>query len=596
MSSHFRNRGRRIWRKLLGTGDPPERVARGLAAGIFAAAFPLPGIHVPLCLVFAWLVRANKAAALAGQAVSNAATLLPLACLQFRIGSLLWPGEAAAGERALALLRKVNEDYWAWGAPLASLDKIGPALASAGVAVLGPLALGVLVTGVAAAVCSYAVSLTALTVFYGYRLRRRIERGLGPQVLHGHFAVPESGAAEAPDRAAVMRYAMAKAHVVAPSVKLLTDGKQAYPEMLAAIEGAEKSVDLETYILRADSIGRQFAAALCGAAARGVTVRLLYDGVGCLGLPEEYTAGLLSAGVKVAVYRPLHLLWFTHIGSMNRRDHRKILVVDENTAFTGGLNIGDEYAANESGGAGWRDTHCRIDCPETARQLRALIELAWRRAEQLTPPPKAHEPPAVKRISAGGATGRGECAATSADVPVWVLSNKDLLKRIQVRQTYLRAIRRAQRYILIENAYFIPDRRIRRALRNAVKRGVAVGVVVPMYSDLRIVALASRALYSELLASGVRLFEYPVNMLHCKAAVIDDVWLVVSSYNLDHRSLLHNLEAGVLMLDRRLAQAMRTQILGDIARCKEVTLELHTARSWHQALAEALAYQLRYWL
>jgi cardiolipin synthase len=297
-------------------------------------------------------------------------------------------------------------------------------------------------------------------------------------------------------------------------------------------------------------------------------------------------------------------LWLKGIGALNRRDHRKILVVDESIAFTGGLNIGDEYAAKEDGGAGWRDTHCRVDCPETSRQLLALTEAAWWRAEQLsspaTPPAGTDSVPQSSRIVASpnlGAAGTDTASpAVSTGVPVQVLNNREFLKRIRVRQAYLRAIRRAKCYILIENAYFIPDRRIRRALRNAVKRGVAVAVVVPMYSDVPIVALASKALYGELLSSGVRLFEYPVSMLHCKAAVIDDVWLVVSSYNLDHRSLLHNLEAGVLVLDRALAHAMRKRIVADIELCQEITPELHAAQPWNRALKQVLAYQLRYWL
>jgi len=599
MPSRFRNRLRRAFRRLLGTGDPPERVARGLAAGILAAAFPLPGLQVPLSLLFAWLVRGNKLAALAGQTVSNAFTALPLAYAQFRVGSVLWPGSATNAEQARCLLWSIRE-CWSWSAPLESLGNLGAAWLSLGGQVLGPLALGVFVTGAGATVLSYAASLTALTVFHAYRLRRKVERGLRPQAHGERFVLPESGVDETDDKASAMRYALyPDTYVQAQSVKLLVDGRQAFPEMLAAISNAEKSVDMETYILRSDRTGRHFADALAGAASRGVKVRLLYDGVGCLGLPQEYIDGLLSSGVRVAVFRPLRSLWLKGLGALNRRDHRKILVVDESIAFTGGLNIGDEYAAKEDGGEGWRDTHCRLESPEVARQLLALIEVAWPRADEFPAPAEAPETRIAVRESGGQAIAKaasGPCAAASTDVPVQVLNNRDLFKRIRVRQTYLRAIKRARRYILLENAYFIPDRRIRRALRNAVRRGVVVGVVVPMYSDLPIVALASRALYGELLASGVRLFEYPVSMLHCKAAVIDDVWVVVSSYNLDHRSLLHNLEAGVLLLDRTLAQAMREQIVTDIERCREVTFELHAARAWNRALTEALAYQLRYWL
>ena len=185
---------------------------------------------------------------------------------------------------------------------------------------------------------------------------------------------------------------------------------------------------------------------------------------------------------------------------------------------------------------------------------------------------------------------------TCNDALVQVLGNKEFLQRMRLRRAYLHAIRRARRYILIENAYFIPDRGIRRALYRAVKRGVVVSAGVAMYSDVKVVAMASRALYSELLSNGVRLFEYPHSMLHSKVAVIDDAWSIVSSYNLDHRSLRHNLEAGVLIVNRPFAVALREQILSDIRESREVTPEFHDARPWEQVLMETLAYQGRYWM
>ena len=139
-------------------------------------------------------------------------------------------------------------------------------------------------------------------------------------------------------------------------------------------------------------------------------------------------------------------------------------------------------------------------------------------------------------------------------------------------------------------------RGIRRALYQAVKRGVTVVVVIAQTSDVRVAKMASKALYNELLAGGVRIFEYPLSMIHSKIAVIDDVWSMVGSYNLDHRSLLLNLEVGVLLIDKPFTAAMREQILKDIANSEEVTKESHAARSWNEALFESLAYQARYWL
>jgi cardiolipin synthase len=125
---------------------------------------------------------------------------------------------------------------------------------------------------------------------------------------------------------------------------------------------------------------------------------------------------------------------------------------------------------------------------------------------------------------------------------------------------------------------------------------VAVAVAVAMHSDVPLVAMASRALYSELLAGGVRIYEYPISMLHSKVAVIDDLWAIVGSYNLDHRSLRHNLEGGLLTLDKPFATALRSQIMIDLAHCREVRRHAHETRPWNRALSEVLAYQLRYWL
>jgi cardiolipin synthase len=608
MRYRLRIRLRRIARKVLHTGDPPERVARGLAAGVMGAAFPLPGLQIPISLLFAWIARGNKAVSILPQFISNAGTMLPLAYLQFRLGARLWPGRAAEVEEALSGLKDAA-NAWTWSAPAASVRELGRAVGALGTDALGPLLVGVLVSGAVLAVATYFVSLIGLSIYQGYRLRWRAAHGIGLHPPKGHFAVAQPVTGMPTDVVTALRYVYdPEEFVEAERVKLLVDGREAYPEMLAAIGAARESVDLETYILQADVTGHRFAAALMAAALRGVKTRLLYDGVGSLGLPAEFVDGLLMAGVQTAVYRPVSRFLRLGLMRMNRRDHRKILVVDGKIAFTGGLNIGDEYAAEEDGGGGWRDTHVRVDGEAPARALARVFESTWARAdmqagtaavsaERAQPAePRAPAAKAVETVAPRTPSGRLDLPEVSERVPLQVLSNREFLQRWRVRRAYLHAIRRAKRYILIENAYFVPDRRIRRALQKAVRRGVAVGVVVAERSDLPIVAMASRALYGELLASGVRLFEYRPSMLHCKAAVIDDVWSVVASYNLDHRSLMHNLEAGVLLLDRNFALRLRHQIVTDIEHSREVTLQAHKARPWDDALLETLAYQARYWL
>ncbi|HOI56358.1 MAG TPA: phosphatidylserine/phosphatidylglycerophosphate/cardiolipin synthase family protein [Phycisphaerae bacterium] len=386
--------------------------------------------------------------------------------------------------------------------------------------------------------------------------------------------------------------------VPADSVRLLVNGAAAYPEMLGAIAGARSRIDMETYILRDDRAGRMFQEALCLAAARGVRVRLLYDWLGSLSLPRQFVEPLVEAGVEVAAYHPLILR--RPVWALNKRDHRKMLIVDERASFTGGLNIGDEYAPASQGGQGWRDTHLRLDGTEVARAMTDLFGYAWRRA---TPYPASLN----RRGRAGwalrrGLAGRSRAAAPrgqdapAAGIPVSILGNEVLRYRRRIHHAYLRSIRAARHYILIENAYFIPNRAVRQALIQAARRGVFVGVVVSAHSDVPITAYATRATFDELLAGGVHLFEWPISVMHAKTAVIDDAWSIVGSYNFDHRSLLHQLECVAVVADEALAAGLRDQTLEDLSHCREITREAHRARPWWRQALERLAYLLRHWL
>ncbi|MFH0938027.1 MAG: DUF2062 domain-containing protein [Planctomycetota bacterium] len=590
---------RRFARRMISSDPSPERTARGIAAGFFAAAFPLPGLQIPLSLFVAWLARGNKIVAIFPQFISNAGTMLPLAYLQYLIGAKFWPNATMDTTTALASLQSVL-DAWAWTTPIDSLSLIGNALGNLSRNVLGPLLLGVFITGLALAFLAYPISLIALTYFQNYRWRARMARN-GVRHTPPLQLPPSVGAIEADP---VSRYAVRQATLLrADGLKLLVDGRQAYPEMLNSIQSARQTVNLETYLLRDDQIGRRFAAALSAAAERGVRTRLLFDGVGAMGLPYEYIAGLLRTGVRVAVYRPLSKFWRIGLSSLHRRDHRKILLVDEQIGFTGSLNISDNCAPREEGGGEWRDTHLRLDGAVPVRQLGKLFEATWELADEYLAGSANQRPvvaPLVSNVilnpTPSPASDSTTPAYTSRGALIQILNNKEFLNRVRLRRAYIQAIRNASRYILIENAYFIPDRNIRRALYHAVKRGVVVAVVVTLHSDVQIAAMASRSLYSELLAEGVRLYEYPLSMLHSKAAVIDDVWAIIGSYNLDHRSLLHNLEVGVLALDRRFCEVLRDQILANIMKCHEVTRELHAMQTWNTILLHKLAYQLRYWL
>ena len=363
-------------------------------------------------------------------------------------------------------------------------------------------------------------------------------------------------------------------------VQPLVGGQQAYPQMLAAIAGATKHVHFEIYILLDDRVGLEFRDALIERARAGVAVRMLYDSLGSFGLGESFLGPLREAGAEVLEYAPL-FPWRRQFG-LNKRDHQKILVVDDRVAFTGGINIGLDYLPLEQGGGGWYDVHARVEGP-AVHDLAVIFRKTWRKRGGVSFPPPGMPPPALppKGISAPG---------------VQVISNVGMRSRSHMHHAYLRAIRRADCTISIMNAYFIPDRGLRRAFARAARRGVSVRVIVPSTSDVQAVRYASRHLYARLMRTGVRIFEWPGRMMHAKCGVIDGVWSTIGSYNLDKRSLLHNLEVALVVIDAGVGAELAQEFETQLARCKEVLPATWGQRSWWEKSKEWIFYGFRYWL
>ena len=359
-------------------------------------------------------------------------------------------------------------------------------------------------------------------------------------------------------------------------IEPLCGGGEAFPAMLAAIAAARSFVHLETYIIVDDKTGRRFLDALVERARAGVSVRVCYDALGSFELPAEFRDELRAGGVHVAEFHPI-APWRPRFG-FNQRDHMKILVVDGEVAFTGGINIGDEYAPLEEGGGGWYDVHARVRGP-IVDDLERLFVRTWARAtgerlllhevESIAPPP--HQLAAV-------------------------IDNFGIRNRSRKRIAYLHAIRAAKSSIGLMNAYFIPDFGLRKALRDAARRGVRVQVIVPEVTDVRVVMFASRHLYPRLLRGGVHIYEWPARMMHAKTGVIDGVWSTIGSYNLDRRSLFHNLEAGVVVADELLGERMIELFDRELKRSREVTLEECLARPWFERMHQRFCYLWRHWL
>lgn len=359
----------------------------------------------------------------------------------------------------------------------------------------------------------------------------------------------------------------------------LRDGIEAYPAMLDAIRGAKRTVLLETYTLEDDFVGRAFREALLERREAGVTVRVMYDAVGSFDLPDAFVESLREGGIHTLEFNPV-APWRARFG-LNRRNHQKSLVVDDEIGFTGGLNVGAEYAPLEEGGGGWRDQAVCIEGP-AVHDLARNFHRTWVRAGgRVFPDPRMVR----SRPSSEGFT---------SDVAI--VSNFGLRTRSRMRLSAFRAIAKAKHRIDIWNAYFIPGILLRRALKAAVRRGVEVRVIVPAVSDVAAVWWASRRLYTRMLKNGIRIFEWPERMMHAKSAVIDGIWTTVGSYNIDSRSLEHNLEVGAIVLDRDVGASMQEEFDHDVALCREVDLAEWKKRSrWHR-FVEWFFYQFRYWL
>ncbi|HSS39450.1 MAG TPA: phospholipase D-like domain-containing protein [Polyangia bacterium] len=362
------------------------------------------------------------------------------------------------------------------------------------------------------------------------------------------------------------------------AVRLLRNGAQAFPAWLEAIEGARHRVSMEMYIFSDDVIGRRFAEALSRAAQRGVQVRLLYDFVGCRETPAAFFQRMRGFGVHVVGYHK-YRFWRPRLWALIRRNHRKTLVCDGELAFTGGINISDEWMSQAEGGGGWLDAAIELRGPGVVRIESTFLRLWNRRA----PKRMRLDPADLPRPAAAGT------------VPLAVIANGERRDRFAIRRAALHALRESRARVLLANPYFVPDRGVMRALLMAAGRGVDVRLLVPHTSDAPLLDFATRAMFPALLAAGARIFRSPV-VTHTKALLVDDVFVSLGSYNFDHRSLAYNLELVVNVIDPTYATEVATMLISDMAASLEVHAAEFARRGWLARLVERIAYGLRRWL
>lgn len=360
------------------------------------------------------------------------------------------------------------------------------------------------------------------------------------------------------------------------SVALLKTGGDFFGELFAAIQRAENSIYLEFYIVRADRTGRHLAEMLVAAVARGVEVCLLYDYIGSFETPAAYFRQLDKHGIKTAAFNPPPfrngITWF------DKRDHRKIAVIDSRVAFAGGLNIGDEYAGTGKS-IYWRDLGVRID-GAAVRDLSRLFCESWQSEAGFIP---------LASYDIGFHT-------SSGDDDVAIVSGGPHHNRSRIRAAFRMAIGGASENIRIETPYFVPGPRFIRALLRAVKRGVKVQLILPAESDVPIVRLVNRSSYTTLIKGGIEVFEREGTILHGKVMLIDGKWSVIGSANLDQRSFHRNFEVSVIVSSVDFGKQVDEMFAEDLSLSRAITLEEHEQRGVAVRLLEKIIAPLNWFL
>jgi cardiolipin synthase len=356
-------------------------------------------------------------------------------------------------------------------------------------------------------------------------------------------------------------------------VTLLQNGDEFYPAMLRAIREARETVNFEVYIFEPDEIGRQFMDAFVERAREGVEVRVLLDWFGSHKFRPRHSRELRQAGVRVEMFRPLNL---RNLVRIYRRTHRRAIVIDGRIAFTGGAAVSKKWAGNVRTRHEWRDSMTQVTGPLVGGIQSAFVEnWVYCTGEVL----------AGSRFFPQLDAAAGPCSVSVVSSP------SDAQQPI--RLLFWLSFANARRRLWICNSYFIPDPRLRKAVVDRAQRGVDVRILVPgNHTDAVPVQLAGRSYYGELLAAGARVFEYQPSMMHAKTVVVDDVWSVVGSANMDERSMELNEENVVGIADEGFARAIAEGLERDFARSREVKLEEWCRRPVWQRGLEALAKTL----
>jgi cardiolipin synthase len=337
-------------------------------------------------------------------------------------------------------------------------------------------------------------------------------------------------------------------------VQIYTNGVEFYPAMLDAIRNATRSVNMECYIFQPGRIADQFIDALSDRARRGLNVTIVVDAIGSFNLWGRPAQRLRKAGCRIESYQRLR--WYS-LARFNNRTHRELLLIDGRVAFAGGAGVADWWAHPKGSRPPWRDTMARFEGPIVAA-LQGVAAENWLECcgEILTGPEY------FPNLDPAG------------DTTAFVIRSSPADRATASRVAFQLLMEGADQEVCISTPYFLPDRALRRALKEIARRGVSVHVIVPgSRTDQRWVRLASRRMWGELLQAGVRLYEYRATMTHAKVLVIDGLWAVLGTTNIDNRSFEHNDEINVGLRDAAVAARLLEDYQRDLRVSEEITLD-----------------------
>lgn len=353
----------------------------------------------------------------------------------------------------------------------------------------------------------------------------------------------------------------------------LLNGDQIFPDMLKAIRSAQHSITFETYIYWSGTIGREFADALSERAKAGVKVHVLLDWVGSAKIDDSFLDEMRAAGVEI---RKFHKPNWYNLGRLNNRTHRKLLVVDGKTGFTGGVGIAPKWTGNGQDAEHWRDSHFRVEGPVVA-QMQAVFMDNWLKVTGQVMHGEAYFP----------------AIQVMGDSVAQVFSSSPSGGSESMQLMYQLSITAAAHSVDLSSAYFVPDALTTQALTDALQRGVKIRIITPgEIIDTDTVRAASRGSWGPLLKAGAQIYEYQPSMYHCKVMIVDNLLVSVGSTNFDNRSFRLNDEANLNVYDPAFAQRQTLIFETDLKTARQVTYDDWINRPLKEKLTEKLALLL----